>query len=95
MEAAEVVQLFIAPSPALALAETSTDLPHRSLKGFVRVVVGPSQHKLVNLPLTSRDFQYSRASSGAHERLSHDILMSFRWLLLSSPMLHADQQYMY
>ena len=62
MEAAEVVQLFVAPSPALLQAASSSNLPKKALKGFTRVVVQPGQHQIVKLPLGSKDFQF--ASSG-------------------------------
>lgn len=62
MEAAEVVQLFVAPSPALLQASSSNDLPKKVLKGFTRVVVLPGQHLIVELRLGSKDFQF--ASSG-------------------------------
>ena len=62
MEAAEVVQLFVAPSPALLQAASSSELPTKALKGFARVMVQPAQHQIVELPLSSKDFQF--ASSG-------------------------------
>lgn len=63
MEAAEVVQLFVAPSPALWQGPFSSDLPRKALKSFARVVVQPGQHQMVELLLSSKDFQY--ATSGA------------------------------
>ena len=63
VEAAEVVQLFVAPSPALLQAASNSNLPKKALKGFTRVVVQPGQHRVVELPLNSKDFQF--ASSGA------------------------------
>ncbi|KAL3158805.1 hypothetical protein ABBQ32_011532 [Trebouxia sp. C0010 RCD-2024] len=62
MEAAEVVQLFVAPSPALWQGPFSSDLPRKALKSFARVVVQPGQHQMVELLLSSKDFQY--ATSG-------------------------------
>lgn len=62
MEAAEVVHLFVAPSPALLGATPRNALPQKTLKGFARVMVKPGQRQAVELPLTSKDFQY--ASSG-------------------------------
>lgn len=62
MEAAEVVQLYVAPSPALLQTASSSDLPKKALKGFARVMVQPGQHQIVQLPFGSKDFQF--ASSG-------------------------------
>ncbi len=62
MEADEVVHLFVAPGPALLEANPAEALPHKSLKGFARVTVMPGQHQTVQLPLSSKDFQY--AASG-------------------------------
>jgi len=59
MEADEVVHLFIAPGPALLEATPAEALPRRSLKGFARVTVKPGQHQTVQLPLSSKDFQYA------------------------------------
>ena len=61
MEAAEVVQVFVSPSTALLESTTDNALPQRALKGFTRVVLKPGQHKIVQLPLTSKDFQYAAA----------------------------------
>ena len=57
MEAAEVVQLFVAPSPALLQTAPSSNLPTKALKGFARVMVQPGQHQVVQLALTSKDFR--------------------------------------
>lgn len=62
MAAAEVVQLFVAPSPALLQAAPSNNLPTKALKGFARVMVQPGQHQVVQLALSSKDFLF--ASSG-------------------------------
>lgn len=73
MEAAEVVQMFVVPSPALLQAASSSNLPKKALKGFARVVVQPGQHQIVELPLGSKDFQF--ASSGmklSYTRLEAD-----------------------
>jgi len=59
MEADEVVHLFIAPGPALLAATPAEALPRRSLKGFARVTVKPGQHQTLQLPLSSKDFQYA------------------------------------
>ena len=63
VEAAEVVHLFVAPSPVLLGAAAGNALPQKTLKGFARIVVKPGQHQAVELPLASKDFQF--ASSGA------------------------------
>lgn len=68
MEAAEVVQLFVAPAPALLQSMPAGALPKKSLKGFARVTVPPGGHQVVQLPLSSKDFQHTVA---AGERLSH------------------------
>jgi len=59
MEADEVVHLFVAPGPALLEATSVEALPRKSLKGFARVTVKPGQHQTVQLPLSSKDFQYA------------------------------------
>lgn len=59
MEAAEVVQLFVVPSPALLKAPVSSNLPKKALKSFARVVVQPGQLQVVKLLLSSKDFQYA------------------------------------
>ena len=62
MEADEVVHLFVAPGPALLEATPAEVLPRKSLKGFARVTIKPGQYQTVQLPLSSRNFQY--AASG-------------------------------
>lgn len=62
VEADEVVHLFVAPGPALLEATPAEALPRKSLKGFARVTVKPGQHQTVQLPLSSKDFQF--AASG-------------------------------
>lgn len=69
MEADEVVHLFVAPGPALLEANPAEALPRKSLKGFARVTVMPGQHQTVQLPLSSKDFQYA-ASGEASSSLS-------------------------
>ena len=83
MEAAEVVQLFVAPSPALLQAPFSNNLPRKALKSFARVVVQPGQHQVVELSLSSKDFQY--ATSGATPAVfPHDIAMSIMTLMATA-----------
>nr|QOL01198.1 putative extracellular protein TR9_010 [Trebouxia lynnae] len=59
VEAAEVVHLFVAPSPVLLGAAAGNALPQKTLKGFARIVVKPGQHQAVELPLASKDFQFA------------------------------------
>ena len=65
MEAAEVVQLFVAPTQALLLATPAGALPQKTLKGFARVTVKPGQHQTVQMPLSSKDFQYATSGEGS------------------------------
>ncbi len=66
MEAAEVVQLFVAPSAALLEGTPVGALPQKTLKGFARVTVKPGKHQVVKLPLSSKDFQYAASGEPCH-----------------------------
>lgn len=59
MEAAEVVQLFVAPTAAMLQGMPAGTLPKKSLKGFARVTVQPGRHQVVELPVSSKDFQHA------------------------------------
>lgn len=65
VEADEVVQLFVAPSEVLLASATAQALARKALKGFARVSVKPGNHAVVQLPLSSSDFQYA-TSAGKH-----------------------------
>ncbi|KAA6425682.1 MAG: beta-glucosidase-related glycosidase, partial [Trebouxia sp. A1-2] len=67
MEADEVVHLFVAPGPALLEANPAEALPRKSLKGFARVTVMPGQHQTVQLPLSSKDFQYAASDTAVQD----------------------------
>ncbi|KAL0032947.1 hypothetical protein WJX77_007980 [Trebouxia sp. C0004] len=67
MEADEVVHLFVAPSPALLEATPAGALPRKSLKGFARITVKPGQYQTVQLPLSSKDFQYAASDTAAQD----------------------------
>lgn len=59
VEAAEVVQLFVAPSATLLQTLPANTLPKKALKGFARVTVKPGSHEVVELPLSSKDFHHA------------------------------------
>ncbi|DBB14816.1 TPA: hypothetical protein ACH3X3_004423 [Trebouxia sp. C0006] len=74
MEADEVVHLFVAPGPALLEATPVAALPRKSLKGFARVTVKPGQHQTVQLPLSSKDFQYAASDNAVQDGSSLQIV---------------------
>ena len=65
VEGAEVVHLFVAPSPALLAATPQGALPLKALKGFARVTIKPGEYQAVQLPLSSKDFQYAALGEGS------------------------------
>lgn len=74
MEADEVVHLFVALGPALLEATPAEVLPRKSLKGFARVTIKPGQYQTVQLPLSSKDFQYAASDNALQDGSSFQVV---------------------